>query len=40
VVAARGDEGWAIALFQTTPAQLHGRPEEQEALTAELAALA
>ena len=40
VVATRADRTWAVALFQTTPAQLHGRPEEQEALTAELAAIA
>ena len=40
VVASRADGTWAVALFQSTPAQLHGRPEEQEALTAELAALA
>jgi uncharacterized protein (TIGR02246 family) len=40
VVAYRADQGWAVALFQTTPAQLHGRPEEVEALTAELAELA
>jgi uncharacterized protein (TIGR02246 family) len=29
---------WRIALFQTTPAQFHGRPEEVEKLTAELSA--
>ena len=40
VVAHRGAGGSAVALFQTTPAQLHGRPDEQEALTAELAELA
>ena len=40
VVAYREDQDWAVALFQTTPAQLHGRPEDQEALTAELAELA
>jgi uncharacterized protein (TIGR02246 family) len=40
VVVSRGDGTWTVALFQSTPAQLHGRPEEQEALTAELAALA
>ena len=39
VVAHRVGEGWAVALFQTTPAQLHGRPDEQQALTAELATL-
>ena len=40
VVAQRIDGGWAVALFQTTPAQLHGRPELQEAFTAELAEVA
>ena len=30
---------WSIALFQTTPAQLHGRPEAVAALTAELDAV-
>lgn len=40
VVVSRADDSWAVALFQNTPAQLHGRPDEQEALTAELAALA
>jgi uncharacterized protein (TIGR02246 family) len=39
-VVHRSEDGWAVALFQTTPAHLHGRPEEQEALTAELAELA
>ena len=39
VVVARTDRAWTVALFQNTPAQLHGRPDEQEALTAELAAL-
>jgi uncharacterized protein (TIGR02246 family) len=37
VVARRDDHGWSAALFQTTPAQFHGRPELAEALTAELA---
>jgi uncharacterized protein (TIGR02246 family) len=36
LVAARGPEGWSAALFQTTPAQLHGREELSEALTHEL----
>lgn len=36
VVARRDDEGLSAALFQTTPAQLHGRPELADALTAEL----
>lgn len=39
VVAHRGDDGWSVALFQTTPAQFHSRPELTEALTAELAEL-
>ena len=39
VVARRGDDGWSAALFQTTPAQFHGRPELAESLTAELGAL-
>jgi uncharacterized protein (TIGR02246 family) len=39
VVACRGDDGWSAALFQTTPAQFHGRPELADSLTAELAAL-
>jgi uncharacterized protein (TIGR02246 family) len=39
VVACRGDDGWAAVLFQTTPAQFHGRPELAETLTAELAGL-
>jgi uncharacterized protein (TIGR02246 family) len=39
VVACRGDDGWSAALFQTTPAQFHGRPELVESLTAELASL-
>jgi uncharacterized protein (TIGR02246 family) len=40
VVVSRAEGPWTVALFQNTPAQLHGRPDEQEALTAELAALA
>jgi hypothetical protein len=39
VVVQRGDDGWSVALFQTTAAQLHGRPELTDALTAELADL-
>lgn len=39
VVAYRGDGGWSVALFQTTPAQFHGRPDLSEALTAELGEL-
>jgi uncharacterized protein (TIGR02246 family) len=36
IVAGRGGDRWSVALFQTTPAQFHGRPELTEALTAEL----
>ena len=37
VVAAKADDGeWRIALFQTTPAQFHGRPELVQQLTDEL----
>ena len=36
LVATRHDGEWRIDLFQSTPAQLHGRPEEVEQLTAEL----
>ena len=39
VVAHRGDHGWSAALFHTTPAQFHGRPELADSLTAELAEL-
>lgn len=39
LVAQRDDDGWSVKLFQTTPAQFHGRPELTEALTAELAEL-
>jgi uncharacterized protein (TIGR02246 family) len=38
VVASKRDGEWAVALFQTTPAQFHGRPELAEALAQELAA--
>jgi uncharacterized protein (TIGR02246 family) len=36
VVAVRRDGGWQVELLQTTPAQLHGRPEEVEWMTEEL----
>jgi uncharacterized protein (TIGR02246 family) len=36
VVAHRAAGEWLVALFQTTPAQFHGRPELSDALTAEL----
>lgn len=39
VVARRAGDEWTVALFQTTPAQFHGRPELTEALTAELTEL-
>jgi uncharacterized protein (TIGR02246 family) len=39
-LVTREDGGrWQIVLFQNTPAQFHGRPEEAEALTNELRAL-
>jgi uncharacterized protein (TIGR02246 family) len=41
LVASRsGDGTWRIEMFQNTPAQFHGRPAEQEKLTAELRQLA
>ena len=36
LLATRGAEDWSVALFQTTPAQLHGRDDLSEALTKEL----
>lgn len=36
LVAARQGDQWRTVLFQTTPAQFHGRPELTEQLTAEL----
>jgi uncharacterized protein (TIGR02246 family) len=36
LLATRAPKGWSVALFQTTPAQLHGRDDLSEALTAEL----
>jgi uncharacterized protein (TIGR02246 family) len=38
VVAARRDGVWRIALFQNTPAQLHGQPDLAAQLTEELRA--
>jgi uncharacterized protein (TIGR02246 family) len=39
LVAVKREAAWRIALFQNTPAQFHGRPEEAQALTDELKAL-
>ena len=36
LVVAKRDGQWRIALFQTTPAQFHGRPELVEQMTEEL----
>ncbi len=36
LVGTRADDEWRAVSFQTTPAQLHGRPEAVEALTEEL----
>lgn len=36
VVAKREGNEWTIALFQNTPAQFHGRPEQVDAWTEEL----
>jgi uncharacterized protein (TIGR02246 family) len=36
LVVTRAGESWRVALFQNTPAQLHGRPEEARRLTEEL----
>lgn len=36
LVAVRGDNTWLAALFHSTPAQFHGRPELAQALTDEL----
>jgi len=36
LVAVQGEGRWRIALFQTTPAQFHGRPELVEQTTEEL----
>ncbi|WP_328460437.1 SgcJ/EcaC family oxidoreductase [Actinoplanes sp. NBC_00393] len=40
VLAERQPEGWRILLFQNTPAQYHGRPEETQRHTAALQPLA
>ena len=39
LVAVRDSDGWRVAHLQATPARFDGRPEEQEALTAELRVL-
>lgn len=39
LIAAKFDGKWRIALFQTTPAQFHGRPELVQEMTAELSKL-
>lgn len=36
ITAVNKGEQWSIALFQNTPAQFHGRPEEVKQLTEEL----
>lgn len=36
LAAAKSNGPWHIALFQNTPAQFHGRPEEAQRLTEEL----
>lgn len=36
LVALKCDDHWLAAVFQNTPAQFHGRPEEARALTGEL----
>jgi uncharacterized protein (TIGR02246 family) len=39
LVAVKDGESWRAALFQSTPAAWHGRPQDSEALTEELRAL-
>jgi uncharacterized protein (TIGR02246 family) len=36
LVAVEGADGWRAALFQSTPAAWHGRPQDSAALTEEL----
>ena len=36
LVATKHDVQWRIALFQNTPAQFHGRPEQVQQMTEEL----
>lgn len=40
LLAVHDSEGWRVALFHNTPARFHGRPEEADALTADLRAAA
>ena len=39
LVGVESERGWLVGHFQNTPAAFHGRPEEAEALTAELRAV-
>ena len=39
LVASRHGKGWRAALFQSTPAAWHGRPDDSAALTEELRAV-
>lgn len=36
LIAVEGADGWRAALFQSTPAAWHGRPQDSAALTEEL----
>ena len=36
LVAVQNADGWRVALFQSTPAAWHGRPQDSAALTEEL----
>ena len=36
LVAAKRNGQWQVAVYQNTPAQFHGRPEEAQSLTEEL----
>ena len=38
LLAARRDGEWKVVLFQNTPAQFHGRPDEVERFTKDLLA--
>ena len=39
LVAVQNADGWLVALFQSTPAAWHGRPQDSAALTEELRAV-